>query len=88
MIMTTLQIGEYSAWICIEETPAPIYKAQITTNSAECWVASEVGKVRVIVLTFRRLRPLRDIPPGSSIEILRQLVQRQAIDTTPSGGRD
>ncbi|KAF6763632.1 hypothetical protein DFP72DRAFT_872986 [Ephemerocybe angulata] len=42
--MTSLQIGEYSAWVAIEGITAPVYNIEKTSSSASCWIASQVGK--------------------------------------------
>ncbi|KAJ3524072.1 hypothetical protein NMY22_g11165 [Coprinellus aureogranulatus] len=42
--MSTIQIGDYSAWLCIEGTAAPVYGVDKDTKSASCWVASQEGK--------------------------------------------
>ncbi|TEB39541.1 hypothetical protein FA13DRAFT_1618677 [Coprinellus micaceus] len=42
--MSTIQIGEYSAWICVEGTAVQAYGVEQNSNSASCWVASQAGK--------------------------------------------
>lgn len=48
--MSTIQIGEYSAWVCIEGIAAPVYGVDKDSKSASCWVASQVGKVSHFVV--------------------------------------
>ena len=43
--MTTMHIDEYSAWICIEGLATPVYEVKRESNSASCWIASQIGKV-------------------------------------------
>lgn len=44
--MSTVEIGEYSAWICIEGVATPVYGVEKDVKSASCWISSQEGKVR------------------------------------------
>ncbi|KAJ2919833.1 hypothetical protein MD484_g605, partial [Candolleomyces efflorescens] len=39
-----MHIDEYSAWICIEGLATPVYEVKRESNSASCWIASQIGR--------------------------------------------
>jgi len=43
-----LQVGEFSAWIKVENVETQEYNIEISDDGKNitCWIASEVGKVR------------------------------------------
>jgi uncharacterized protein involved in high-affinity Fe2+ transport len=47
---TRLKVGEYEAWLVVENAEVEHYKIEVDeqTQIATCWIASTAGKVRVI----------------------------------------
>jgi hypothetical protein len=53
--MTSLFLRSYSAWITVNEEPAPVYQEETTGTVCSAWIASTAGQVSPVPISWTSL---------------------------------